>query len=79
MKASDKLKDLLNIETFASPEEARELARPGKLQHTTTVQGDMNLRETKITSPPNDLKVKGTVYGSNKKMKVPKGIKYESA
>ena len=118
MKASDKLKDLLNLETFVSGEEARELALAGKLKHTTTVQGDLDLYSTKIkslpedlkvggdlyladtkitslpeglevggnldlgissiTSLPNDLKVTGTVYGSTEKMKVPKGIKYES-
>ena len=118
MKAGDKLKDLLNLETFVSGEEARELALAGKLKHTTTVKGDLDLsrsgitslpedlkvggdlslfdtpitslpeglkvggsldlRGTKITSLPNDLKVEGTIEGTNKKMKVPKGIKYES-
>jgi len=97
-------------------EEARELALAGKLQPNTTVDGYLDLADTKITSLPKGLNVQGdlvlegtpltslpeglkvgghlrlewteitslpedlvvgkSVFGSNKEMKVPKGIEY---
>ena len=76
MNASDQLKDLLNLETFVSSEEARELALAGKLQHTTTVQGDLDLSGTKVTSLPEGLKVGGHLYLEGTKIKsLPEGLK----
>ena len=75
MKSSDKLKDLLNLETFVSGEEARELALAGKLKHTTTVKGDLDLYSTKIKSLPEDLKVGGDLSLEGTKIKsLPEGL-----
>jgi len=59
MKAGDKLKDLLNLETKVSPNEARKLALSGRLLKNTTVLGNLNLAWTKLKHLPDNLTVCG--------------------